>query len=60
MIPARVSAGVVSVGEIEPREPDDASDSNAFASPKSRIFTLPSGVTWRLAGFRSRWTTPLS
>ena len=28
--------------------------SNAFASPKSSTFTLPSGVIFTLAGFRSR------
>ena len=32
----------------------------AFARPKSRTLTLPSGVTLMLAGFRSRWMTPFS
>ena len=32
----------------------------ALASPKSSTFTLPSAVILRLAGFKSRWTTPAS
>ena len=36
------------------------SPANAFASPKSSTFTLPSGVTLMLAGLRSRWMTPFS
>src|ERR1700690_2389910 len=33
---------------------------NAFAKPKSSSLTTPSGVILILAGFKSRWTTPLS
>ena len=41
------------------RRPDDAgSPSSAFARPKSRTFTVPSGVSLTLAGLRSRCTTP--
>ena len=36
------------------------SSANAFASPKSRTFILPSGVTLIFAGFRSRCITPFS
>ena len=32
----------------------------AFARPKSRTFTTPSGVILIFAGFRSRWTMPFS
>ena len=32
----------------------------AFARPKSSTFTLPSGVIFTFAGFRSRWMTPFS
>ena len=31
---------------------------SSFANPKSRIFTVPSAVTNRLAGFTSRCTIP--
>src|SRR6516165_2868173 len=34
--------------------------SSALAKPKSRIFTVPSGLTFTLAGLRSRWMTPRS
>ena len=34
--------------------------SNAFASPKSSTFTVPSGRTLMLAGLRSRWMIPCS
>ena len=37
-----------------------AAGSASFASPKSSTFTMPSGVTLMLAGFRSRWTMPFS
>ncbi len=37
-----------------------ALDSVALARPKSRSFTMPSGVTLILAGFRSRWMMPRS
>src|SRR5262245_53440032 len=51
--PSRVSRpAVASVGV----ESNDYGGSIAFASPKSRIFTLPSGVILMLAGFRSRCT----
>ena len=32
----------------------------ALARPKSSTFTVPSGVTLMLAGFRSRWMMPRS
>ena len=32
----------------------------ALARPKSRTFTLPSGVSLTFAGLRSRWTMPFS
>ena len=32
---------------------------SAFARPKSRTLTVPSGVTLTFAGLRSRWTIPL-
>ena len=32
----------------------------AFASPKSKTFTVPSPLTLIFAGFRSRWMTPCS
>src|SRR2546425_11242219 len=32
----------------------DVLGASAFANPKSKIFTLPSGVIFVLAGFRSR------
>ena len=38
----------------------DCSPANAFANPKSSTFILSSSVTLILAGFRSRWMTPLS
>ena len=38
----------------------EPSPTTAFARPKSRTFTLPSGVSLTLAGLRSRWTMPLS
>ena len=37
--------------------PDNAS---MRAIPKSMILTVPLGVTIRLAGLMSRWTTPAS
>ena len=30
----------------------------AIATPKSSTFTDPFGITWILAGFKSRWTIP--
>src|ERR1039457_448558 len=38
----------------------DAGASAALASPKSRIYTVPSGVTLMFAGLRSRWIMPFS
>ena len=35
------------------------SPAQALARPKSRTFTFPSGVSFTLAGLRSRWTMPL-
>ena len=37
-----------------------ASGWNAFASPKSKTFTVPSPRTLMFAGLRSRWITPAS
>ena len=58
--PARVDWSV-SVGD---RVSSDASWSSAvpsaLASPKSSTLTCPSGVSWTLAGLRSRWITPLT
>ena len=48
-----IVAAMVSVGELL-MSSLAASSSNAFANPKSRTLTLPSGVTFTLAGFRSR------
>lgn len=51
------------VGEWESSALDEdeaGSPSRAFARPKSRTFTLPSGVTLMFAGFRSRWMMPCS
>ena len=48
-----------SVGEFD-RAAFAGSFSNAFASPKSSTFTLPSGVIFTFAGFRSRWMIPFS
>ena len=33
---------------------------NAFASPKSSIFGVPSGPILMFAGFKSRWMMPFS
>ena len=60
IIPARVIAGVVIVGDIDTLDKDPAAGSVAFARPKSRTFTAPSGRTFTLAGLRSRWTIPCS
>lgn len=49
----------VSVGELA-GSPTGASLSNALAKPKSSTFTLPSAVSFTLAGFRSRWMMPFS
>jgi hypothetical protein len=52
----------VIVGDIAASRPGDevAADSIAFARPKSRTLTLPSGVILTFAGLRWRWTTPWS
>ena len=47
---------MVSVGEFSPLPLAVAA---TFASPKSRTFTVPSGLILMLAGFRSRWMMPL-
>ena len=56
--PARVAAAVI-VGECV-ASGEDRSAVIAFARPKSRTLTLPSGRSFTLAGFRSRWTIPFS
>src|SRR5207245_2261300 len=54
-MPARVAL-IVSVGELAGSELGFlVSLPNAFASPKSSTFTLPSVVSLILAGFRARW-----
>jgi hypothetical protein len=59
-----VMAGVVMVGDCATWcggcDPEGDVGSSAFASPKSIIFTVPSGRTLMLAGSRSRWTMPAS
>ena len=59
MTPCCVAASL-SVGEFDKIQFGFCSPANAFANPKSSTFTLPSGVTLILAGFRSRWITPFS
>ena len=55
IVPARVAAGLVIVGDIERAALTAAtSPSIAFANPKSSTFTVPSGRSLILAGFRSR------
>ena len=54
IIPAWVIAGVVIVGDCETLGEEPAAGSIALASPKSSTFTVPSGRTLTLAGFRSR------
>ena len=44
----------------QPRGAVRASDDRIFAMPKSSTLTTPPGVILMLAGFRSRWTMPLS
>ena len=65
IIPACVIAGLVIVGEFASAFPAPgsrfpAAGSNAFASPKSSTFTVPSSRTLMFAGFRSRWMMPCS
>src|SRR6516225_6527160 len=57
-MPSRDAAALI-VGEFAKSVPD-ASAASALAKPKSRIFTVPSGLTFTLAGLRSRWMTPRS
>ena len=56
--PACVAA-VVRVGECV-RSGEERSPVSAFARPKSSTLTLPSGVIFTFAGFRSRCTIPFS
>jgi len=48
-----IVAAALSVGELEGSSLA-VSPAKAFAKPKSNTFTLPSGVTFTLAGFKSR------
>src|SRR5215471_9383146 len=57
-MPSRVAAALI-VGESL-MLPAAGVSSNALAKPKSRIFTVQSGLTFTLAGLRSRWMTPRS
>ena len=60
MTPICVIAGVVIVGELVTPGLNADAGSSAFARPKSRTFTVPSGRSLMFAGFRSRWMTPCS
>ena len=56
-----IIASVVIAGDWDnPTAPGAAGASANFARPKSSTFTVPSGRTLMLAGFRSRWMTPFS
>ena len=57
MCPATVSPAVPAFKGCD-RSGLSSMPQTAFASPKSNSFTLPSGVTLTLAGFKSRWTMP--
>ena len=61
MTPACVPLGA-RVGDWDKSAEDPAlpSPTRALASPKSSTLTWPSGVTFTLAGLRSRWTMPFS
>jgi hypothetical protein len=52
----------VTVGDMREspadERPPDATGSSAFANPKSRIFTLPSGVNFTFAGFNRGERSP--
>ena len=48
------------MGDCVTLAPSPCSPDSAFARPKSSTFTVPSGRTLMLAGFRSRWTMPCS
>jgi hypothetical protein len=52
-VPATVLP-MLMVGEVSGLPSGSGVD--AFANPKSRILTTPSGVILILAGFKSRWT----
>ena len=54
-----VARPVASGGALD-RSGDEPSPATALARPKSSTFTTPSGVILMFAGFRSRWTMPLS
>src|SRR5262245_25728331 len=58
MTPLTVIVGLPIVGTCERSEA--GAGSSVFARPKSSTFTVPSGRTWMLAGFRSRWMIPRS
>jgi hypothetical protein len=60
IVPATVAPSVT-VGEFSGSLPAGSGSSlKAFANPKSSSLTTPSGVTFTLAGFRSRCMTPRS
>ena len=48
------------VGDIDMLGDEPAAGSIAFARPKSRTLTVPSGRSLMLAGLRSRWMIPCS
>ena len=53
-----IIAGVVIVGDAVTLADVVGVGSSALASPKSKTFTVPSGRSLMLAGFRSRWMMP--
>jgi hypothetical protein len=55
-----IIAGVVIVGDAVTLADAVGVGSSALASPKSKTFTVPSGRSVMLAGFRSRWMMPAS
>ena len=61
MTPA-TEPGLVRVGEWDMFDCEAAavSPAQALARPKSSTFTFPFGVSFTLAGLRSRWTIPFS
>ena len=59
MTPGCVIA-VVMVGECDSDADTSDIGSSAFARPKSSTFTVPSGRSLMLAGFKSRWMTRCS
>ena len=61
MMPACVlTAGDVSVGDMDKLAMPESDVEGGFARPKSSTFTVPLDVSLTLAGFRSRCTMPLS